>query len=278
MAGLGRRVFSAGEVLTAANVNGYLMDQSVMVFADSTARSSAIGTPTEGMVTYLEDDNELYKWTGAAWVNVTNSSIPKSTVTTAGDLIVADGSASVTRLGIGTNGQILTSNGTTATWATPSSGGMTLISTTSLSGSSVSLTSIPGAYNHLQLIIRDYLPNTDGENLKIALNGETGNHINTSVESSNNPRTFGATANLNRDQDDTVAGGATVVNIYDYANTTSWKAGLVIGATTYDADTTKWSQYHAILATNLTAAITSIQLSVATGSITSGTALLYGVN
>jgi hypothetical protein len=38
MAGLGRRVFSAGEVLTAANVNGYLMDQSVMVFDDDAAR------------------------------------------------------------------------------------------------------------------------------------------------------------------------------------------------------------------------------------------------
>jgi hypothetical protein len=32
MAGLGRKVFAAGEVLTAANVGGYLMDQTVMVF------------------------------------------------------------------------------------------------------------------------------------------------------------------------------------------------------------------------------------------------------
>jgi len=44
MAGLGRKVFTAGEVLTAANVNGYLMDQTVMVFAGTAARSSALGT------------------------------------------------------------------------------------------------------------------------------------------------------------------------------------------------------------------------------------------
>jgi len=45
--------------------------------------------------------------------------IPLSTVTTAGDLIVATGSSAVTRLGIGSSNQVLTSNGTTATWATP---------------------------------------------------------------------------------------------------------------------------------------------------------------
>ena len=50
-----RKVFTAGEILTAADVNTNLMDQAVMVFADSTARTAAIPTPVEGMVTYLED-------------------------------------------------------------------------------------------------------------------------------------------------------------------------------------------------------------------------------
>ena len=44
------------------------------------------------------------------------SVVPLSTVTAAGDLIVASGSGAVTRLGIGTSGQVLTSNGTTAVW------------------------------------------------------------------------------------------------------------------------------------------------------------------
>jgi hypothetical protein len=67
MAGLGRKVFVANEVLTAADVNGYLMDQAVMVFDDSTARGSAIGTATEGMVTYLKDSNGLFYYDGASW-------------------------------------------------------------------------------------------------------------------------------------------------------------------------------------------------------------------
>ena len=66
MAGLGRKVFEANEVLTAADVNGYLMDQAVMVFDDSTARNSAIGTPTEGMVAYTKDNDSLQVY-GTAW-------------------------------------------------------------------------------------------------------------------------------------------------------------------------------------------------------------------
>jgi hypothetical protein len=76
MAGLGRKVFEANEVLTAADVNGYLMDQSVMVFDDSTARSSAIGTPTEGMIAYLKNNDAVEKYDGAAWVNVQAAGAP----------------------------------------------------------------------------------------------------------------------------------------------------------------------------------------------------------
>jgi len=68
MAGLGRKVFEANEVLTAADVNGYLMDQSVMVFDDATARTAAIGTPTEGMASYLKDIDALELFDGSSWV------------------------------------------------------------------------------------------------------------------------------------------------------------------------------------------------------------------
>jgi hypothetical protein len=75
MAGLGRKTFIATEVLTAANVNGYLMDQSVMKFASSAARSSAIGTAvSEGMVSYLDDTNTLEVYNGSSWGAVSSSS------------------------------------------------------------------------------------------------------------------------------------------------------------------------------------------------------------
>ena len=66
--GSGFHDFAAAEVLTAANVDGYLMRQTVMTFADATARNSALsGVLDEGMVTYQEDTNSVTYYTGAAW-------------------------------------------------------------------------------------------------------------------------------------------------------------------------------------------------------------------
>ena len=90
MAGLGRKVFVANEVLTAADVNGYLMDQAVMVFDDSAARSSALGTPTQGMVSYLQDTSTLQVF-GTAWADV--SSPGDITAVTAGTALSGGGSS-----------------------------------------------------------------------------------------------------------------------------------------------------------------------------------------
>ena len=65
-AGLGFKTFTTGEVLTAADVNGYLM-QGVLVFASSAARSAAITSPQEGQVSYLKDTNSTEYYTGSAW-------------------------------------------------------------------------------------------------------------------------------------------------------------------------------------------------------------------
>ena len=75
MAGAGFKTFSVGEVLTATNVNTYLMQQTVMVFADASARSTAISSPSEGMVTYLSDSNSLWYYSGSAWVEIVTDPI-----------------------------------------------------------------------------------------------------------------------------------------------------------------------------------------------------------
>jgi hypothetical protein len=64
------KVFSNGDALTGGELNTYLMNQSVMVFASATARTAALPSPSEGMVTYLEDTNVLYLWTGASWQSI----------------------------------------------------------------------------------------------------------------------------------------------------------------------------------------------------------------
>ena len=66
-AGLGFKTFTTGEVLTAADVNGYLM-QGVLVFASEAARNSAITSPQEGQFAYTKDNNSLWYYTGSAWV------------------------------------------------------------------------------------------------------------------------------------------------------------------------------------------------------------------
>ena len=72
MAGAGYKLFATGDVLTAAQVNTYLMQQTVMVFASSAARSTAIsGVLAEGMVSYLQDTNALEVYDGSAWVGAT---------------------------------------------------------------------------------------------------------------------------------------------------------------------------------------------------------------
>lgn len=91
MPGLGRKVFTAGEVLTAANTNGYLMDQAVMVFADTAARSSAIGTPSAGMLSYRTDGTVYEYYNGSTWSALTNPG--DITAVTAGTALAGGGTS-----------------------------------------------------------------------------------------------------------------------------------------------------------------------------------------
>lgn len=68
--GSGFKTFSAATKLTASDVNNYLMEQSVMYFATTAARDSAITAPEDGMVVYVgsNDSSEgLYTYNGTAW-------------------------------------------------------------------------------------------------------------------------------------------------------------------------------------------------------------------
>jgi hypothetical protein len=75
-----RKVFTAGEVLAAADVNSFLMDQTVMTFAGTAARGSAIGTAVEGMTTYLEDSDNIEIYNGSAWKSPFGLTLVKSQV------------------------------------------------------------------------------------------------------------------------------------------------------------------------------------------------------
>ena len=73
MAGAGYKLFNTGDVLTAAQVNTYLQQQVIMVFADSSARTTALsGVLAEGMFSYLTGTNAFQYYDGAAWADVSN--------------------------------------------------------------------------------------------------------------------------------------------------------------------------------------------------------------
>jgi hypothetical protein len=180
-AGLGFKTFTTGEVLTAADVNGYLM-QGILVFATEAARNSAITSPQEGQFAYTKDNNSLWYYTGSAWVasgatgdiegvtagvgisgggtsgTVTITNSMATAIDAKGDLVPGTGADTFSRLAVGANGTVLTADSAEATglkWATPASGGgMTSIASGSLSGTSVTLSSISGSYQNLRLIVR----------------------------------------------------------------------------------------------------------------------------
>lgn len=86
--GLGRKVWVANDVLAAADVNEYLMDQSVMYFASSTARTNAITSPQTGMVTSI-GGTVIDMYNGSAWAQV----YPPVITTLAGSVVQFAGTA-----------------------------------------------------------------------------------------------------------------------------------------------------------------------------------------
>jgi hypothetical protein len=93
-----RKVFTAGEVLAAADVNTFLMDQAVMTFAGTAARGSALASPTEGMVTYLADTDTFQFWNGTAYASLA------PTTPTVEYLVIAGGGGGSLRDAVGAAG------------------------------------------------------------------------------------------------------------------------------------------------------------------------------
>ena len=123
-AGLGFKTFNTGDILSASDTNGYLM-QGVLVFASAAARDAAITSPQEGQFAYLKDTNVTTYYTGSAWANLDTTGMTNP-MTTTGDTIYSSSGSTPARLGIGTTGQVLTVAGGVPSWAAPAGGGKVL--------------------------------------------------------------------------------------------------------------------------------------------------------
>ena len=203
-AGQGFKTFTTGEVLTAGDVNGYLM-QGVLVFASAAARDAAITSPQEGQFAFTKDTNGLWYYDGAAWVasgatgdiegvtagigisgggtsgTVTVTNSMATAIDAKGDLVAGTGADTFAKLTVGANGTTLVADSAEATglkWATPAAGGMTLLNTggTTLSGATTTVSSIDQTYKNLQIVIVNAYASSAANNSYIQFNSDTGNN------------------------------------------------------------------------------------------------------
>jgi hypothetical protein len=208
------------------------------------------------------------------------NAIAKTIVDAKGDIIAATAADTVSRLAVGANGTVLTAASGQATgleWALPASGGMTLISTTTLSGASTTLSSIPQTYNSLYLVVTGMTGNTGNQsfallpnnvnnlsNLSI-LKGQTAGQI---TNHKTNLTNFESTLRTSADN-------CWVIQIDNYTSTTRFKPLNYYGF--FVADSTADQTILASGAFRSNTAITSLVFDYNGNTFAGGTVLLYGV-
>jgi hypothetical protein len=203
-------------------------------------------------------------------------------MTTTADVIYSSSGSTPARLGIGTANQVLAVNsGATAPeWQTISSGGMTLLSTTTLSGATTTISSIDQTYKSIVLYFYGVNAGT-GSSLYINPNANTvlvsqitnyGENGSVYAITHNNSK-LQLPGNLGTNKPD----NAFTLQFDNYASATSFKPFNFYGYYEYHSPAIK-ACFHSGGAYRSTSAISSIDINIASGTFTAGTVKLYGVN
>ena len=300
---LGFKTFTVGEVLSAADVNGYLM-QGVLVFATTAARDAAITSPQEGQFAFTKDTNSLFYYDGAAWVasgatgdiegvtagtgisgggtsgTVTVTNSMATAIDAKGDLIVGTGADTFSRLAVGTNTYTLVADSSEATglkWAAPAGGGgMTLLQTVTLSGTSTTTSSFSTAYKNLVLQFYGVTTTINGA-INIRVNSNTGNNYGDAyLSDSNNTFTINAGVSSFRMLDYNVSGtnySSGKIEFPEYANTSATTKAAIV----HQANTAARNTFNIAYITETTA-ISTLTFLTGSSPTMGGTVLIYGVN
>jgi hypothetical protein len=229
------------------------------------------------------DDTALVK-DGASAIRTLGTSVDTTTKalnpsTTLGDIEFRSSTANTnTRLGIGSTGQVLTVAAGVPSWATAAAGGMTLLSTTAITGtpSTVTISGIAGGYKDLIINITDFYGSSNATKLRMTFNNDTGNNYRTQNTTSTTPYDSGVIGYLEITETITSASNANSLNIFvnDYTNAFK-KNGTsnvsIISSTVLNCSNIDWAY-------NTTSAITRFDITTSTGTITQGSIKVYGVN
>ena len=309
-AGLGFKTFTTGEVLTAADVNGYLM-QGVLVFASEAARDAAITSPQEGQFAFTKDNNTTWYYDSAAWVvsgatgdiegvtagtgisgggtsgTVTITNSMATEITAKGDLIVGTGNAAFDNLPVGTNGHTLVADSSSATglaYAAPGSGDLTLISRSTFTGvTDVSLTGVISASYDAYLISVEklYYSGAGSRDLLVTLLYSTSTEQTTDY--------YYNTVKLGSSNTDTSAGPASSWNFCTQQSSNTNQAGHFLayltmvnnlGSPQFSGHGVGGDSFTATLAAGLNTtsrSYTGIKLTSSNGSNFHGTVAIYGL-
>jgi len=205
--------------------------------------------------------------------------IKNTLTTTTGDIIYASAANTPARLAIGSTDQVLKVSGGIPAWGA-ASGGMTELASGSLSGASVSITTISGSYKELRVVIRNYKPATNDRRLRMRINNiTTVNYTNTTSTFLGTGQSFGGDAiEIQCNQRNDTANGLQIITLPDYTNTVTWQMVdmLAIGN---DATTpANVTVVRSIGALNSAGAVTRLDFFPEGGNFTSGTYILYGVS
>lgn len=287
---MAKQTFTTGQVLTAAQMESLQQTAMgggaataktasyVLVAADAgtVVRMNAAGATTITVNTSLfaAGDTVYIQNIGAGVCTITAGT---ATVNTSASLALAQYEGGTLYFTSASAALFFKAAGAPAT-----SGGMTLISTTTLSGSSVSLTSIPQTYIHLQLIIEKYLPSVDGQSMFMRFNANSSanqylsnlnftSDVDNSVCDATEMRVTGSQSNS--------AGlGQITINIPNYTNANTrkfmWATSLFNSNTEASARIDYWQRNGFYLPVE---AITGISLRPFNPNFSGGTAYLYGV-
>jgi hypothetical protein len=175
---------------------GWDIPQSTDLVKDGATAIAALGQDIDTALVDLKGGTTgqvLAKASGTdldfSWVAQDDSNaIQNAIVDAKGDLISATAADTPARLAVGTNGQVLTADSTTATglaWAAVSGGGMTLLASGTLSGTAVDLTSISQSYTDLVFEVIDANWGTGDDYFKLRLNNLSTSIYTTVAQGSN---------------------------------------------------------------------------------------------